>query len=252
MTSFNDMKEVAPTPQLLSAVGQHPTVRWTAGLLLVLALLCFLGPLLSPYSSSTLSENQFSPPSFSHWMGTDINGRDVLTMTLEGGRVSLLVGLVGASISLIIGTLYGLISGYLGGKIDTLMMRVVDILYALPRIVIVMVLIALFDQQTRALLEQSGWPQLIQYSRILLLFVGLGFVEWLTMARIVRGQVLTLKERAYVQAALSMGQSRWRIMSRHLLPNLTGIILVYLTLTIPAVILEESFLSFLGLGDQSG
>jgi peptide/nickel transport system permease protein/oligopeptide transport system permease protein len=240
-----------PPIDTFTMLRQNRTVQWTFGLLLLLFGLCFLGPLFSPYSSDILSENQFSPPSAQHWMGTDINGRDVLTMTLEGGRISLLVGLVGAGISLVIGTFYGLISGYMGGKIDLIMMRIVDIMYSLPRIVIVMVLIAIFDSQTKGLLDTFGWYDLVQYSRILLLFVGLGLVEWLTMARIVRGQVLSLKERQYVLASQTMGQSHWRIMTRHLLPNLIGIVIVYLTLTIPTVILEESFLSFLGLGVQA-
>lgn len=233
------------------ALRSNRTVRWTFGLLVFLFLICYLGPLFSPYSSDTLSENQFSPPSAQHWMGTDINGRDVLTMTMEGGRISLLVGLVGASISLVIGTLYGMISGYMGGKVDAIMMRIVDIMFSLPRIVIVMVLIAIFDYQTKDVLDEVGWDWLVQYSRIILLFAGLGLVQWLTMARIVRGQVLSLKQRQYVMAAQTMGQSNWMIMIKHLLPNLIGIVIVYLTLTIPTVILEESFLSFLGLGVQA-
>jgi len=229
----------------------HPTIRTALILLGLLTLACFLGPLISPYSSAMLSENQFSSPSFQHWMGTDINGRDVLTMTLEGGRISILVGLVGAGISLAVGTVYGLVSGYLGGRVDTLMMRFVDTLYSLPRIVMVMVLIALFDGKTKGWMETMGGGEWVEYSRILLLFVGLGLVEWLTMARIVRGQVLSLKERAFIQASQTMGQSHWQIMRLHLLPNLTGIVVVYMTLTIPTVILEESFLSFLGLGVQA-
>jgi len=227
------------------------TVQWTFGLLVFLFALCFLGPWLSPYSSDTLSDNQFSPPSAQHWMGTDINGRDVLTMTMEGGRVSLLVGLVGATISLIVGTLYGMTSGYLGGKTDAIMMRIVDIMFSLPRIVIVMVLIAIFDFKVKEYLDLLGWEWLVRYSRIILLFACLGLVQWLTMARIVRGQVLSLKQRQYVMASKTMGQSDWKIMIKHLLPNLIGIIIVYLTLTIPTVILEESFLSFLGLGVQA-
>ncbi len=240
-----------PPVDTFSALRNNRTVKWTFGVLILLFILCFLGPLLSPYSSDMLSENQFSPPSLSHWMGTDINGRDVLTMTMEGGRVSLLVGLVGASISLVVGICYGLVSGYMGGKVDAVMMRIVDIMYSLPRIVIVMVLIAIFDRETKGLLDSLGFHEMIKYSRILLLFIILGLVEWLTMARIVRGQVLSLKQRQFVLAAETMGQSHIRIMTRHLLPNLIGIVIVYLTLTIPAVILEESFLSFLGLGVQA-
>jgi len=241
----------ASEASLLEKCWSHPTIRIAFFLLGLLTLACFLGPLVSPYSSATLSENQFSSPSFQHWMGTDINGRDVLTMTLEGGRISILVGLVGAGISLAVGTVYGLVSGYLGGRVDTLMMRFVDTLYSLPRIVMVMVLIALFDGKTKGWMETMGGGEWVEYSRILLLFVGLGLVEWLTMARIVRGQVLSLKERAFIQASQTMGQSHWQIMRLHLLPNLIGIVVVYMTLTIPTVILEESFLSFLGLGVQA-
>jgi len=229
----------------------NQTLRWTLGLLVLLFLICFLGPLFSPYSSAMLSENQFHPPSSEHWLGTDINGRDVLTMTMEGGRISLLVGIVGASISLVIGTLYGMISGYLGGKVDLIMMRIVDTLYSLPRIIIIMLIIAVCDHYTRSFLENFGMPTLVQYSRIILLFATLGLVQWLTMARIVRGQVLSLKERQFVYAAQAMGRSHIGIMVKHLLPNLVGIIIVYLTLTIPTVILEEAFLSFLGLGVQA-
>ena len=240
-----------PPVNIWNTLLVNRTVQWTFGLLVFLFALCFLGPVFSPYSSDQLSENQFAPPSAQHWMGTDINGRDVLTMTMEGGRVSLLVGLVGATISLVVGTLYGMISGYLGGKTDAIMMRIVDILFSLPRIVIVMVLIAIFDFKVKEYLDLLGWEWLVRYSKIILLFACLGLVQWLTMARIVRGQVLSLKQRQFVMAAQTMGQSDWMIMIKHLLPNLIGIVIVYLTLTIPTVILEESFLSFLGLGVQA-
>lgn len=225
-----------------------------AACLILLLLLIFgaaLGPLLSPYSGAEISKAQFQPPCLAHWFGTDINGRDLLTRILEGARISLLVGFAGASISLTLGTAYGIVSGYLGGRIDNAMMRFVDILYSLPRIIVVIVLIAIFDEYTKTLIEQFGWRELVQHSRILLLFMGLGLVQWLTMARIVRGQVLVLRERAFIRASQALGQSPIKIMWKHLLPNLLGIILVYLTLTIPTVILEESFLSFLGLGVQA-
>ncbi|MFH1066517.1 MAG: ABC transporter permease [bacterium] len=219
-----------------------------AGLACIVLAAC-LGPMISPYGYETISDLQFSPPCWQHWLGTDIHGRDVLTRILYGARISLLVGMVGAGVSLVIGVSYGLASGYCGGKVDRAMMRFVDILYSLPRIIIVIALIALLDEAFKNKFQE--WPALVQSSRIVILFFALGMVEWLTMARIVRGQTLSLKERAFVHAARVLGQGPLRIMWQHLLPNLAGIILVYLTLTIPAVILEESFLSFLGLGVQA-
>jgi peptide/nickel transport system permease protein/oligopeptide transport system permease protein len=162
-----------------------------------------------------------------------------------------MVGLVGSLVSLIVGTTYGMVSGYVGGRLDDIMMRIVDILYSLPRLVIVILLIGVFDQQMKSFLEWFGSPKLVAHSRLIVLFIGLGMVEWLTMARIIRGQVLSLKEQTFVQASRALGQKPWKIILLHLLPNLRGIIIVYLTLTIPTVILEESFLSFLGLGVQA-
>jgi peptide/nickel transport system permease protein/oligopeptide transport system permease protein len=197
-----------------------------------------------------------------HVCGTDKNGQDLFYRLLTGAQVSLGVGIVGAGISLIIGTLYGMISGFIGGRLDALMMRVVDLLYAVPRILFIMIFIAAFDGMFKDWLDgirlsaqQSGWSSvekaaryLMPYSKIVVMILSLGLVEWLTMARIIRGQVLVLRELTFVTAARAMGQSPWQILKKHLLPNLSTIILTYLTLTIPAVILDESFLSFLGLG----
>ncbi|MDR1304341.1 MAG: ABC transporter permease [Verrucomicrobiales bacterium] len=232
-------------------MSPRPIITVSVALLALVLLAAWLGPALSPYAYDDTGFAPLAPPSATHWFGTDANGRDVLTRALCGARISLLVGAVGALVSLSVGVCYGMVSGQLGGKADGVMMRLVDILYSLPRLVIVILLISVLDEKFKILL--GGWrlPLLQEYSRLLLLFAGLGLVEWLTMARIVRGQVLTLKERQFVQAAQVLGQSRWRVMCRHLLPNLSGVILVYLTLTIPAVILEESFLSFLGLGVQA-
>ncbi|MFZ5806176.1 MAG: ABC transporter permease [Verrucomicrobiota bacterium] len=227
------------------------TIIFSVGGLLIVVLAALFGPLLSPYSYETVSDVQFASPSFSHWLGTDIHGRDLLTRILYGARISLLVGFIGAGVSLVIGVVYGIVSGYCGGKIDAFMMRVVDILYSLPRIIIVIACIALLDEAAKNWLHNHQFKYLIQSSRIIILFVAIGMIEWLTMARIVRGQVLVLRERAFIHASQALGQSAWRIMFQHLLPNLSGVILVYLTLTIPAVILEESFLSFLGLGVQA-
>jgi oligopeptide transport system permease protein len=219
-------------------------------LLLLLILFSIIGPFISPYRYDDTSHPSLLAPCSEHWFGTDINGRDVLTRTLYGARISLLVGLIGAMVSLVIGVVYGIISGYCGGRTDALLMRFVDILYSLPRLILVIFVIAVFDQHAKKFLVSVGLVDWSSWSRLILLFICLGLVEWLTMARIVRGQVLSLRERQFVQAAHVLGQSNLRIMFKHLLPNLSGIILVYLTLTIPSVILEESFLSFLGLGVQ--
>ena len=196
---------------------------------------------------SALSDAQFQPPSAQHWFGTDIHGRDQFARVLYGARISLLVGAVGAGVSLIIGVLWGAVSGYLGGRTDEFMMRFVDILYALPSVVFVIVLITTLESLVKNWLTQSSFGI---SARLLFLFVGLGAVSWLTMARIVRGQVLSLRGRQFVDASRALGASHTRILLRHILPNVTGVIIVYVTLTVPAVILYESFLSYLGLGIQ--
>jgi peptide/nickel transport system permease protein/oligopeptide transport system permease protein len=174
----------------------------------------------------------------------------LLYRVLTGAQVSLAVGVCGALVSFFIGTVYGLISGYAGGRVDGIMMRAVEILYSVPRLIILLIAINAFDTQMKGFLNHfSG--DLMTYSRLVILILSLGLIEWLTMARIVRGQVLALKSQQFVMAARSLGQSHWKILMRHLLPNLVGVVVIYLTLTIPAVILDESFLSFLGLGVQA-
>jgi len=219
--------------------------------LALLTLAAIFGPYFSPYSVDQISQTRLASPDAAHWLGTDLHGRDLLTRLLFGARISLLVGLVGATISLFVGVTYGLISGYLGGRIDNAMMRFVDILYALPRIVLVIVLISLFDLKLKHLLDGTFLAPLASHARLLLLFVGLGLVEWLTLARIVRAQVLSIKERAFVLSARLIGQNTPTILFRQILPQVLPIVLTYLTLALPAVILEESFLSFLGLGVQA-
>ena len=246
----------------------RPAMVSLAFLGLLLAAACLLPPLL-PEALKTTGSGSFLPPlapagdsGLRHLCGTDVNGQDLFYRLLTGARVSLGVGLVGALISLLIGTLYGMVSGYCGGRIDAFMMRLVDMLYAIPRILFIMIFIAAFDGVFKDWLDaarlwaQAGhWPrletlarQLIPYSKILVMILSLGLVEWLTMARIVRGQVLVLRETTFVTASRAMGQRGWPLLRKHLLPNLSTVILTYLTLTIPAVILDESFLSFLGLG----
>lgn len=197
------------------------------------------------------SREQYTEPSRTHFFGTDNNGRDAFARVIEGARISLLVGISGALVSLFVGTSYGLISGYAGGRTDGFMMRLVEILYSVPRLIILILFTFIFDKHFKTWLSAHHYVSLVGYSKIIILIVTLGLIEWLTMARIVRGQVLSLKNLQFVAAARALGQSHTRIIVRHLLPNIAGIIIIYLTLTIPAVILDESFLSFLGLGVQA-
>jgi len=201
--------------------------------LLVLALLCVVGPLFlsTSYQDQDLELGAVGPCA-EHWLGTDTLGRDLFARMLYGGRISLGVGLSATLVALTIGVLYGAIAGYVGGKTDAVMMRFVDILYALPFTIFVILLMVIFGRN------------------IILLFVAIGAVEWLTMARIVRGQVMALKKLEFIEAARALGYGNRRIIFRHMLPNIVGPIIVYTTLTIPAVMLLEAFLSFLGLGVQ--
>ena len=221
--------------------------------ILVLGLVVFaavFGPMFMPASARELSAGQFLAPSWAHPFGTDLHGQDMLYRVLTGARVSLAVGISGALISFFIGTAYGLIAGYKGGKVDGAMMRLVEILYSIPRLIILLIAINAFDSRMKGWLTAINAGDLVSYSRIVILVLSLGLIEWLTMARIVRGQVLALKSQQFVAAARSLGQSHTKILIRHLLPNLVGVVIIYLTLTVPAVILDESFLSFLGLGIQ--
>ncbi|HRI14782.1 MAG TPA: ABC transporter permease [Verrucomicrobiota bacterium] len=221
----------------------------SAAFLAIVLFLALLVPILSPHNVSDGSDAQFATPNLRYWFGTDIHGRDLFTRVFAGARISLLVGAVGASVSLVIGVCWGMIAGYLGGRIDSLMMRFVDVLYSLPSIVFVIVLITTLEGYVKRWFEMLS-PDLAPTARMIFLFVGLGAVSWLTMARIVRGQVLSLRSRPFVLASQALGASHRRILFRHILPNVMGIVIVYLTLTVPAIILYESFLSYLGLGIQ--
>ncbi|MCX6967900.1 MAG: ABC transporter permease [Verrucomicrobia bacterium] len=223
--------------------------RWSLVLLVLVVLAAVFGPMLMSGMAGEVSADQFAAPSWAHPFGTDLHGQDMLFRVLSGARVSLAVGIAGALIAFFIGTAYGLVAGYAGGKTDGAMMRFVEILYAVPRLIILLIAINAFDSRMKMWL--AGIPGLVSYSRIVILILSLGLIEWLTMARIVRGQVLALKSQQFVLAARSLGQTHWKILTRHLLPNLVGVVIVYLTLTVPAVILDESFLSFLGLGIQA-
>ena len=202
--------------------------------LTLIALLAILAPWMPWLADPTAQDLALSatPPSAAHWFGTDELGRDTLARVIYGGRISLLVGLVGTLVSLVIGVTYGAVSGYRGGTLDEVMMRIVDILYSLPYIFLVILLLVFFSRS------------------LLMLFIALGLVQWLTMARIVRGQVLSLKNQTFVEAARALGAGDRSVIFRHIVPNTLGPVIVYTTLTVPAVILQEAFLSFLGLGVQ--
>jgi peptide/nickel transport system permease protein/oligopeptide transport system permease protein len=179
-----------------------------------------------------------------------VHGRDLLARVAYGARISLAVGVLGAAISLVIGALWGAVAGYLGGRWDSLMMRAVDVLYSLPSIILVIVLTTVGEAWLKAALGSASSWATGPWLRLVILFVGLGSVSWLTMARIVRGQVLSLRQRSFVEASRALGASHARIIFRHILPNVSGVIIVYLALVVPAIILSESFLSYLGLGVQ--
>jgi oligopeptide transport system permease protein len=222
----------------------------------VFALVCFLGPLAmkSTYFEQDLKQT-LAKPSAQHWLGTDKLGRDLFARILYGGRISLLVGIAATLVSIVIGVLYGAISGYLGRKTDEVMMRIVDILYAFPLTIFVILLVVMLKDVGSGL--EKAFVAKFNFGRglgaqwnLLLLFAAIGAVEWLTMARIVRGQVMALRHQDFVTAAISLGLRKRRIILRHLIPNVWGPIIVYTTLTIPQVMLLEAFLSFLGLGVQ--
>lgn len=198
-----------------------------------LILVAILTPLIAPYDYAAQDrELGASPPSWEHWLGTDTLGRDLLTRLMYGGQISLFVGFLATGVSLLIGVTYGTVAGFKGGRVETIMMRIVDIMYALPFIIFVILLMVIFGRS------------------LFLLFMAIGAIEWLTMARIVRGQVLGLRNREFIEALVSIGVPNRRIIFRHLIPNSLGPIIVYVTLTIPNVMLLEAFLSFLGLGVQ--
>ena len=221
--------------QLVSAARSNRVLVASVVTITLIAVVAILGPLLSPHNQITTNlDARLLAPTLSSWhlFGTDDLGRDLFVRTLAGTKVTLMVAIIASTVSLLIGVSYGAVAGFLGGAVDAVMMRIVDVLYALPFTFFVILLMVVFERS------------------LLLVFIAIGAVNWLDMARIVRGQTLSLKEREFVQAARLIGVSRLAIVVRHITPNLLGTVIVYLTLTIPQAILMESFLSFLGLGVQ--
>jgi oligopeptide transport system permease protein len=233
--SVSDVKGRSPWEDAWHRLLKNRAAVYSAYIMAFMFVLIVFGPMLISWEPDfTDWDHTYSPPSFAngHWFGTDAVGRDLLVRTLQGGRISLMVGLVATIVSLLIGVSYGAISGYYGGVADRVMMRVVDIIYALPFMFFLILMMVVFGRH------------------ILLIFVAIGAVNWLNMARIVRGQTLSLKNAEFIEAARACGVGDWAIITRHIVPNLMGVVIVYMTLTIPQVILIESFLSFLGLGVQ--
>jgi oligopeptide transport system permease protein len=232
-TQLDSEKGRSLTQDAIARLKKNKMAMLGLFVLLFMVVIAILTPWIAPYSYEEQNlDLGASPPSAAHWLGTDTLGRDQLTRIMYGSRISLMVGFIATAVALTIGVLWGAIAGFVGGRVDAVMMRIVDALYALPFTIFIILLTVIFG------------------SSMLLLFLAIGAVEWLTMARIVRGQVLTIKRQEFVEAAISMGLSPWRIITRHLIPNVLGPVIVYTTLTIPSVILLESFLSFLGLGIQ--
>jgi oligopeptide transport system permease protein len=225
----------APLARALRRFRRNHLAMLGIAVLSAITLACFLLPLflgIDP-EATDLSQHHL-PPSAAHWCGTDALGRDFGVRLLVGGRTSLLIGLSATLATVLVGVLYGAIAGYFGGRVDEVMMRLVDFMYGVPYMFLVILIMLMFADTAR------GNP--------IPVFLALGLVEWLTMARVVRGQVLSLRQREFVLAARLLGLSDWRILTRHILPNVYGVVLVYATLTVPSVIILESFLSFLGLG----
>jgi ABC-type dipeptide/oligopeptide/nickel transport system permease subunit len=232
---------------------------WSAWYLALLVVVVLAWPVVLKISGAEfvrmhgpdeLSEAQFAAPSAQHWFGTDLHGRDVFSRVLYGAQISLLVGVFGAIVSLFIGVLWGAIAGYIGGRVDGVMMRLVDVFYSLPTIIFVIVFMTTVGERLIQARFMEHHPNAAGSVHLMLLVVCLGSVSWLTMSRIVRGQVLTLRLRAFVEASRTLGAGTPRILFRHIIPNILGIAITYVALTIPDIVLYESFLSFLALGVQ--
>lgn len=223
------------TQDALRRLAKNKAAVISIGIVVLIILVAFIGPYFVPWGYSEVDWTSIrKPPDFEkgHYLGTDQNGRDMLARVLQGTQMSLIVAAVATLVSVTIGVIYGAVSGYFGGRVDSLMMRFVDVMYALPYILFVIILVVMFGRNP------------------VLLFVGIGAIEWLTMARIVRGQTLSIKEKEFIEAARASGAKPFAIIMRHIVPNLSGPVVIYATLTIPEIIIAESFLSYLGLGVQ--
>lgn len=249
---MNPHRITSPSKLAFRRFNKNRLAVLSAIYLIGLLLFILIYPCFSGIDPETISDQINTAPSANHFFGTDDHGRDLFSRTMYGTRISFLVGAVGALVSLVIGVLWGATAGYLGGKTDSILMRFVDVLYSLPSIVFVIALITSLEGLTKNWFAEYGFMQgdSGHLVRLLFLFVGLGAVSWLTMARIVRGQVLSLREMPFVEASRTLGASHLRIILRHIIPNIAGVAIVYLALTIPAIILNESFLSYLGIGVQ--
>ncbi|SFV26670.1 oligopeptide transport system permease protein [Devosia crocina] len=223
------------TQDALRRLAKNKAAVASIAIVLLIVLVAFIGPYLLPWGYSQVDwSNIRKPPNFDngHFLGTDQNGRDMAARVLQGTQMSVIVAVVASFVSVTIGVIYGAVAGYFGGRVDAIMMRIVDVMYALPYILFVIILMVMFGRNP------------------VLLFVGIGCIEWLTMARIVRGQTLSIKEKEFIEAARASGAKPFTIIMRHIVPNLTGPVVIYATLTIPEIIIAESFLSYLGLGVQ--
>ncbi len=240
LTAYAEALAKAPpgrslTQDALRRLFRNKAAVVSIALLVLIVLVAFIGPYFVPWEYSKVDWSAIrKPPDFEkgHYFGTDQNGRDLLARTLQGTQMSLIVAGVATVVSVVIGIVYGATAGYFGGRIDAAMMRFVDVMYALPYILFVIILVVIFGRSP------------------VLLFIGIGCLEWLTMARIVRGQTLSIKQREFIEAAKAGGAKPMTIIMRHIIPNLTGPVVIYATLTIPEIIITESFLSYLGLGVQ--
>lgn len=237
MTSLNSF---------LRVIRRDPFLVVCAVFLIAVVLVAFVGIHFTGYTYDEISDASLLKPSRHHIFGTDLNGHDLFTRVLFGAQISLTVAGLGTAVSLLVGVPYGMISGYAGGRVDNLMMRAVEIAYSLPTLVLVIVFVSTLEGSAAQLLHALGLTGIPP--RMFLIVAFLGLTEWFTMARIIRGQVLVLKEQPFIHASAALGQSHLHILWKHLFPNLTGIIVVYLTLTVPAIMLDESFMSFLGVG----
>lgn len=228
-------------------------------ILIFITVLCFILPFFAIIKDPNIQnlENTFQKPNIHHFLGTDQVGRDILARLLLGGQISILVGIVSTALSLIIGVSYGSIAGYIGGKTDSVMMRIVDILYGLPFLVIVILFSILISEymELAAEIMIDDWglnkTMVLKFTNLVPLFIAISALGWLTMARIARAQVMSVKKQEYIEAAMSLGLSHWKILTRHIMPNILGSIIVYTTLTVPGFILTEASLSYLGLGVES-